>query len=544
MRKKVNRKKNSSNYLNLINEFARSERSITYDDLIFSEDPEIKSETLYKLLAEDSKFLKLGILKNPENLQFIRKEILLKRLIEVNLRTEKLKIKSLSYRDFFLFFNPLFFNKLSAVDKKIILKWLKRNPILCDVGKQYIMFPHSNTIKTLNKYYYNKLSILLNGITDKNYYLYRLKSIQSKLLRKFMKVFFLSKRNRKIINLRFSLENGEKYSLEKVGDLIGLTRERIRQIEKKLKGRLKKYINLSEKKNKFFTYDDYKNEPISLLIRYIVITINLLKGSKIIPYSEKILSKQMFFVCDLLNILFSKSDRLKIFLYDCNMREISLIEKFIITEKTINLDKIKSFLNELENLNTTEKDILKLSDLILKRCKSAINLLDEIYIALKKIGRPAHYTEVAQMCDNLFKDKEHTPRNILAHLNREPQTKNKNLPWVWIGLRGVYALKEWGYERPELGIHETVVEIVRKNYIDTKRPVPFQKIFTEMVKYRKIFKKSSLIIACGCNPKLALVGRDSYIPIEYSKTKIEKVEESSIDLDNLDQILKKFDHYG
>jgi len=231
---------------------------------------------------------------------------------------------------------------------------------------------------------------------------------------------------------------------------------------------------------------------------------------------------------------------LKILFYDFEKEDISLIENYIIKEETKNINKIKSFLNSSGNMNIIEEDIKKLSNLVLKSHISSLNALDAVYIALKKIGRPAHYNEISEMCNALFKDRNYTPRNVNSYLSREPELSNNKLPWVWLGVRGVYALKEWGYERPDLGIHETVVEIVRKNYLKTKRPVSFQKILSEIGKYRKIYKKTSLTIACGCNPKLSLVGRDSYIPIEYNKVK--KVEKSSVDLDNLDRILKHFDN--
>ncbi len=46
----------------------------------------------------------------------------------------------------------------------------------------------------------------------------------------------LPARNRRIINLRFGLEDGQERTLEEVGQQLGLTRERIRQVEKKFFG--------------------------------------------------------------------------------------------------------------------------------------------------------------------------------------------------------------------------------------------------------------------------------------------------------------------
>ena len=54
----------------------------------------------------------------------------------------------------------------------------------------------------------------------------------------------LPERERKIIILRFGLEDGEPKTLEEVGRVIGVTRERIRQIEAKALKKLRKSSKL------------------------------------------------------------------------------------------------------------------------------------------------------------------------------------------------------------------------------------------------------------------------------------------------------------
>lgn len=44
---------------------------------------------------------------------------------------------------------------------------------------------------------------------------------------------YLTPREQQIINLRFGLENGHVLTLEELGKMLGLTRERVRQIEAK-----------------------------------------------------------------------------------------------------------------------------------------------------------------------------------------------------------------------------------------------------------------------------------------------------------------------
>ena len=49
----------------------------------------------------------------------------------------------------------------------------------------------------------------------------------------------LSERERTVIRLRFGLADGEPKTLEEIGQLCGLTRERIRQIEAKTMSKLR-----------------------------------------------------------------------------------------------------------------------------------------------------------------------------------------------------------------------------------------------------------------------------------------------------------------
>ena len=51
----------------------------------------------------------------------------------------------------------------------------------------------------------------------------------------------LTHRERKVIELRFGLTGGHPHTLEEVGEIFGVTRERIRQIEAKTLAKLTTY---------------------------------------------------------------------------------------------------------------------------------------------------------------------------------------------------------------------------------------------------------------------------------------------------------------
>ncbi|MXV93155.1 MAG: sigma-70 family RNA polymerase sigma factor, partial [Chloroflexi bacterium] len=66
-------------------------------------------------------------------------------------------------------------------------------------------------------------------------------SAYSKLLKSKLQELLetLTPREARILRLRFGLQNGHSYTLEEVGQMFGLTRERIRQIEGRALRRLR-----------------------------------------------------------------------------------------------------------------------------------------------------------------------------------------------------------------------------------------------------------------------------------------------------------------
>jgi len=186
-------------------------------------------------------------------------------------------------------------------------------------------------------------------------------------------------------------------------------------------------------------------------------------------------------------------------------------------------------------LNLTIKDTNFLASAILKKISRRMKIQDIVYIALKDINRPAHYTEIAKTCNRLFSESYFTPYNIHAVLSR----LNDRLPWVWIGSRGIYALKEWGYKRPEKRLYDRVYEIIQKEYLKKGDPVSLNRIFAEVSKYRKIVNRNSLTIICFTHPNIISVSKDTFI-ISKGNSKMEKKKEDYKNLDFLDEKLKSF----
>jgi Ca2+-binding EF-hand superfamily protein len=211
----------------------------------------------------------------------------------------------------------------------------------------------------------------------------------------------------------------------------------------------------------------------------------------------------------------------------------SLLDLPLSLSEKVNPLSIAAHIESQSQVPFTKQDITKLAESFAQFYRKRLDLGQRVYLALKSIGHPAHYSEITEIHNTLFPDRHTSERNIHAALNREQYGV------VWIGIRGTFALKEWGYERPSQSLYEAVTEIVQRKFRETSQPVPFTVIVSEISKYRKVVKPSSLIFAIHCNPKLQRVSRDSFILKDSGSQDQQNQEE--ITLDELDKILKEFE---
>ncbi|MBI5469757.1 hypothetical protein HY968_00335 [Candidatus Kaiserbacteria bacterium] len=105
------------------------------------------------------------------------------------------------------------------------------------------------------------------------------------------------------------------------------------------------------------------------------------------------------------------------------------------------------------------------------------NTRDFAFLTLKRHGSPMHFTEVARGIEGLFKRKTHpaTTHNELIKDNR----------FVLVG-RGLYALKEWGYE-------PGVVRDVIKGILEREGPLDRSQI-VERVKRERYVKDATIAV--------------------------------------------------
>ncbi|MHA1632844.1 MAG: sigma factor-like helix-turn-helix DNA-binding protein [Candidatus Freyarchaeota archaeon] len=314
-----------------------------------------------------------------------------------------------------------------------------------------------------------------------------------------------------IVQAREGLLTGKRMTLQQVGNELGITRERVRQLEKKFWETLQN--------NKHFL------APFLTSLLYKIISK---QGSLIVPLDSQDFCFSKF-LAKCAGIPVAELSHIGIGVLGIFPKDLALSEKDSLFDR-INHQSLAHLL-ELKQLPLSKEDLMRLAQGLAQYEKKHLTMEQKVYIALKSIGKPAHYSKIAEAYNLLFPETPSPERNVHAVLGREQQGI------VWIGIKGTFALKEWGYEHPSSTLFETVKQIVEEKYEETKQPVPLATIIAEIGKHRPIVKRSSLMIATNFNPDLERVAKNFFIPRKSKKMK----QDEEISLQDLDRILREFE---
>jgi hypothetical protein len=204
--------------------------------------------------------------------------------------------------------------------------------------------------------------------------------------------------------------------------------------------------------------------------------------------------------------------------------------------------EIKSIEKKLEEiyqveglyLSNADKSLIK--NEIVKRANK--NELRRFIIVktLEHIGHPAHYSYIARIANELFPFYRITYREI--HTTLSNLAMRNGIEWTWTGRRGFYALKTWGYKKPEKDVFTSVSIIVDRLFTEVKKPIHFNRVRNELLKTGREFSEGSLYFALYKNPNLDIVDKKYFIPKkDKSKTDLPS-EEDNIDLERLDKAIR------
>jgi len=297
----------------------------------------------------------------------------------------------------------------------------------------------------------------------------------------------LSERPREIVVRRFGLETGQRETLQSIGEDLGVSRERVRQIEgaaiSKIKGKVKRHQPTFQFfANQLKTTGNLRKEDVFLRI-----------------LSPQLFENQVFFLLSLADG-FDRLFETKEFytLWTVDRKSLRLAQK--ITEKVSRiLEKTQRLLEttELESFFKTELPpllaFLEVSKVIQKgpqglwglRDWPEINprgVRDKAYVIFKREKRPLHFRKVTQ----LINESGIFDSSRKAH----PQTVHNELikdkRFVLVG-RGLYALAEWGYKPG------TVKDIIVKVLEEAQKPLLKEEIVDRVLKQRFVARNTILL---------------------------------------------------
>ena len=316
-------------------------------------------------------------------------------------------------------------------------------------------------------------------------------------------------REREIIARRFGLYD-RKETLEQIGELLGITRERVRQLEKAILIRLKlaaekdlPHINAVEKE--FVKH-------LSEMGRVARVADLAKKVGQTGDDRDKAHVAFLATLAPNLTVLDENDDYQQAVAIKEHYDEKALKERVNTIVKTIKehgkpltIAELHEKLSGYEHpdhvraLASVSKALASLKDQwghIKWPLVNPKNIRDKIYVILQENEKPMHFSEIAKhIKDSDFKRKDVTTQAIHNELIKDAR-------FVLIG-RGIYALKEWGYQKGT--VSDIITKILKKN----KEPMHRDDIVREVLKSRQV-KETTILLNLQGKPQFKRVAKATY----------------------------------
>lgn len=315
-------------------------------------------------------------------------------------------------------------------------------------------------------------------------------------------------REREIISRRFGLFD-RKETLEQIGELLGITRERVRQLEKAVMARLKA--------NTATALPQIKDVQAAITeqLRQMggVARISDL-AAKLTKDNSRIDQARVSFLARLCPKL-AVIDENDYFYHAVgsisvgNEKQIrdqvsNIIESIKKIGEPASIDKIAEAVKDkdikrVQALASISKQVATLNGrwgLVKWPMVNPKNIRDKIYVILHDSGKPMHFNEIAKSIkDSSFRRKDVTTQAIHNELIKDSR-------FVLIG-RGIYALKEWGYSKGTVA--DVIAQVLRK----AGEPLHRDEIVRRVLKSRQV-KETTILLNLQGKPQFKRVAKATY----------------------------------
>lgn len=317
-------------------------------------------------------------------------------------------------------------------------------------------------------------------------------------------------REKEIISRRFGL-NGTKETLEQIGEMLSITRERVRQLEKAILIRLQ--IAAEENQIKELAAAE------KILIRNLT---EMGRVAKISDLADKAYGRATT-ASEKTGIYFIATFSKNLTIVEGNDKYYSAIgiaeygsskeirEKVDEIVKTVKENKAPMTIDELDNkLDYEHPDYIKAVASI-SRLLSTLNGLwglskwpsvnpknirDKIFVILESRKEPMHFSDIAkEIADSNFKRKNVTVQAIHNELIKDSR-------FILIG-RGIYALSSWGYKKG------TISDIIKSVLEKSAEPLTREEIVKQVLKVRKV-KETTVLLNLQNKKLFKKIDKNSY----------------------------------
>ncbi len=316
-------------------------------------------------------------------------------------------------------------------------------------------------------------------------------------------------REREIIARRFGLYD-RKETLEQIGEMLGITRERVRQLEKAILIRLR----ASAEKDMPFI-----NEVEKEFVKYLT---EMGRVARVSDLAEKVSDKgddrdkaHVAFLASLapgLTVVDENDDyyqAVSITQYLDEKKVKAQVDNVVKVMKDhgepVTIEQLYKMLSGYEHPDhvrataSISKHLTHLKDnwgMVKWPLVNPKNIRDKIYVILQENGKPMHFSEISGAIKKSdFKRKDVTTQAIHNELIKDGR-------FVLIG-RGIYALKEWGYSKGT--VSDIIAKILKKN----KAPMHRDEIVKEVLKSRQV-KETTILLNLQGKPQFKRVAKATY----------------------------------
>ncbi len=318
-------------------------------------------------------------------------------------------------------------------------------------------------------------------------------------------------REREIITRRFGLFD-RKETLEQIGELLGITRERVRQLEKAIlirlkiaseegkipaiqdiekllirdlseNGRVAKITDIADRLTSGKVTNDTKAHlvfigEISPKLTTINENDNYHQGISIAKYGDEKAIRGR--VDEIVKAIKNHGEPLTI---------ETLFDKLIGYETPVQVQALATLSKVLAHL----KDMWGLAKWPTVNPK---NIRDKIYVILADNGKPMHFSAIAdKIKDSSFKRKDVTQQAIHNELIKDRR-------FVLIG-RGIYALDSWGYDKGT--VSDVITEVLKK----AGEPLHRDEIVKRVLKSRQV-KETTILLNLQSKSEFKRVAKATY----------------------------------